>query len=70
MLIRPEDDKVVKTEHYERNMSITMEDGTVVPVKGHVHETHYFSGKIDTKVEVDRPLPLFGQNPQPGLDSK
>jgi hypothetical protein len=65
MTIDPKEDKVVKTVNYERDMSITTEDGTVIPIKGRVVETHYFSGRIDTKVEADRPLPMLGTNPPP-----
>jgi hypothetical protein len=65
MLQDPKEDYVVKTVNYERDMSITMEDGSVVPVKGHVIETHHFSGRIDTKVEVDKPLQMRGINPPP-----
>lgn len=67
MLVDPNEDKIVQENHFDRDMSIKLKDGRVIPVKGHVTESVHESGKIDVIVEVDKPFELMGEAPNPGL---
>jgi hypothetical protein len=46
------EDKIVKTNVFERDMSVVLPDGKKVPVRGEVTETHYESGRKDVHVNV------------------
>lgn len=70
MLQNPEEDKVVQTNHFDRDMSILTKDGRKIPTKGHVTETVHASGRVDVQVAVDKPFELTGEQIPPEGCSK
>jgi hypothetical protein len=61
-------DKVIKIETIQKNMCITLGDGTKLPTKGKVINTYYQSGRKDCKVVIDRPLALSGKSKIQGVN--
>jgi len=68
MLQHPDEDKIIRENHFDRDMAMTLKDGRRIPVKGHVTEKVHKSGKVDVQIAIDKPFELMGENPQPGID--
>lgn len=42
-------------------MTITLKDGTKVPVKAKTIYTKHSNGRVDCKIEIEKPINLGGQ---------
>lgn len=52
------EDKIIKVETIEKDMSVTLTNGNILPTKGKIINTYYESGRKDCQVIVDKPLSM------------